>query len=130
MVLFWILHLFLRSVLEMFDISTLRVSLWLFEHHTFQYKSRFPFFLVKYYYVQQAFATHNLFFILRFTFGKLYCKNIKVKVGRYIGTSLCKYQDHQDFRPIIHDKLEDLFTTITHNFQDFSHRDICAYITS
>ena len=44
----WIIHLFLRMVLEIFDISTLRVSLWLFEHHTFQNKSRFPFFLVKY----------------------------------------------------------------------------------
>ena len=54
----------------------------------------------------------------------------KIKVGRYIGTGLYKYQDHQDYWPIIHDKLEDLFTTITHRFQDFSHKDIGAYITS
>ena len=25
------------------------------------------------------------------------CKNIKIKVGRYIGTSLCKYQNKQDY---------------------------------
>ena len=77
--------------------------------------------------MRQAFVAHNLFFILRFIFGELYCKNIKVKVGRYIGTSLCKYQDHQEYLPIIHDRLEDLFTTITHKFQDFSHKDKYAY---
>ena len=54
----------------------------------------------------------------------------KIKVGRYIGTSLCKYQDHQDYFPIIHDELKDLFTTITHSFQDFSHKDKRAYKTS
>ena len=54
----------------------------------------------------------------------------KNKMRRDIGTSLCKYQDHQDYWPIIHDKFEDLFTTNTHSFQDFSHKDICAYITS
>ena len=29
-----------------------------------------------------AFMIHNLFFILRFTFGELYCKNIKNKCGK------------------------------------------------
>ena len=58
-----------------------------------------------------------------------YSKNIKC-VGRYIGTSLCMYQNHQDYWPIIHDRLDDRFTTITHRFQDFSHKDRCAYITS
>ena len=77
-----------------------------------------------------AFTTQNLLFILRFTFGELYCKNIKIKVGRYIGTSLCKYQDHQYHWPIILDKLEDLFAIITHSFQDFSHTKKCAYIIS
>ena len=77
-----------------------------------------------------AFVSHYLF-----SFWDLYLlsslrKNLKIKVGRYIGTSLCKYQDHQDYWPIIHDKLEDLFTTITHSFQDFSHKDKCAYKTS
>ena len=33
---FWIIHLILRLVLGIFDISTLRISLWLFENHTFQ----------------------------------------------------------------------------------------------
>ena len=74
-------------------------------------------------------AVQNLFFILTFTFGEFYCKNIKIKVGRYIGTSLCKYQDHQDHWPIILDKLEDLFAIITHSFQDFSHTKKCVYIT-
>ena len=40
-------------------------------------------------------------------------------MGRYIGTSLCKFQDQQNYWLIIHDKLEDRFTTITHWFQDF-----------
>ena len=48
-------------------------------------------------------------------------------MGRNIGTSLCKYQDKQDYWPIIHDKLEDLFTTIIHSFQDIFHPDKCAY---
>ena len=48
-------------------------------------------------------------------------------MGRDIGTGLCKYQDHQDYWPIIHDKLEDLFTRITHSFQDIFHPDKCAY---
>ena len=36
---FWTIHLILRSMLEIFDISLLRISLWLFGHHTIQYKS-------------------------------------------------------------------------------------------
>ena len=121
---------FFRSVLEIFDISTLIVSLWLFEHHAFQFKMSLSLFPSQILECATVFAVHNLFFILRFTFGGLYCKNIKNKVGRYIGSSLCKYQDHQDYWPIIHDRLEDLFTTITHSFQDFSHKDIWAYIIS
>ena len=35
------------------------------------------------------------------------------RVGRYIGTSLCKSQGQQNLWLIIHDKFEDLFTTIT-----------------
>ena len=34
-------------------------------------------------------------------------------MGRYIDTSLCKSQDQQNHSLIIHDKFEDLFTTIT-----------------
>ena len=52
------------------------------------------------------------------------------RMGRDIGTSLRIYQNQQDYPLIIHDKLEDRFTTVTHRFQDFSHKDICAYKTS
>ena len=41
---FWIIHLFLRLVLKIFDISTLRVSLWLFEHHTISIQKSLPLF--------------------------------------------------------------------------------------
>ena len=123
---FWIIHLFLRSVIEIFDIPTLWFSFWLFKHHTFQFKRSFS---------NTSMCDRLLQFIISFSFWDLHlvssiCKNIKIKVGRYIGTSLCKYQDKQDYWPIIHDKHEDLFTTITHRFQDFSHKDFCAYITS
>ena len=37
----------------------------------------------------------------------------KKKVGRYIGTSLCMSQDQHNHSLIIHDKFEDLFTTVT-----------------
>ena len=39
MIIFLSFHLFLRSMPEIFDISFLSVSLWLFGHHTFQYRS-------------------------------------------------------------------------------------------
>ena len=77
-----------------------------------------------------SFCNSLSLFILRFTFVELFKKKHKNKVGRDISPSLCKYQDHQDYWPIIYDKLKDLFTTNTHSFQDFSHKDICAYITS
>ena len=32
---------------------------------------------------------------------------------RYIGTSLCMSQDQQNHSLVIHDKVEDLFTTVT-----------------
>ena len=120
---FWIVHLFLRSVIEIFDIPTLWFSFWLFKHHTFQFKRSFS---------NTSMCDRLLQFIISFSFWDLHlvssiCKNIKIKVGRYIGTSLCKYQDKQDYWPIIHDKLENLFTTVTHRFQDFSYKDKCAY---
>ena len=37
----------------------------------------------------------------------------KKRVERYIGTSLCMSQDQQNHSLIIHDKFEDLFTTVT-----------------
>ena len=77
-----------------------------------------------------GFCSSISLFIWRFTFGELFLQKHKNKVGRDIDTSLCKYQDQQDYWPIIHDKLEDLFTTVTHSFQDFFHIEIGAYITS
>ena len=89
-----------------------------------------------------GFCSSLFLFILRFIFVELFKQKQKTKkkqkekqtnkqnVGRYIRTSLCKYQDQQDHLPIIHDKLEDRFTTVTQRFQDFSHKDICTYITS
>ena len=73
---------FLRSVLEIFDISTLRVSLWLFEHHTFQFKISLSLFPSQILVCAMAFAAHNLFFILRFTFGELFKQNHKNKGGK------------------------------------------------
>ena len=57
---FLIIRLILRSVLEIFDISKLRISLWLFEHHTFQYVlvSLFPSQILV---CATAFAAHYLF---------------------------------------------------------------------
>ena len=40
-------------------------------------------------------------------------KKKKKKVRRYIGTSLCMSQDQQNHSLVIHDKVEDLFTTVT-----------------
>ena len=125
---FWIVHLILRSVPKIYDISNLWISLWLYGHHTFQYKSLFLFpsqILV----CAMAFAADYLFSFWDLHWLSSLSKNIK-SVGRYIGTSLCMYQNHQDYWPIIHDKLEDQFTTVTHRFQDFSHKDRCAYKTS
>ena len=78
-----------------------------------------------------AFAAHYLFSFWDLHLLSSLSKNKKNKrVEKYIGTSLCMYQNQHDYWLIIHDKLEDRFTTITHSFQDFSHIDICAYITS
>ena len=126
----WIIHLILRSVFEIFDISILRMSFWLFEHHTFQFKMSLFLFLSQILVCATAFTAHYLFSFWYLHLLSSLCKNIKIKVGRDISTSLCKCQDHQDYWPIIHDKLKDLFTTITYSFQDFSHKDICAYKTS
>ena len=125
---FWTIHLFLRSAIEIFIFQYWELAFDFLSTIQFNLKMSFSIFLSQILVSAMAFAAHNLFFISRFTFGELYCKNIKIKMGRYIGTSLYKYQDH--YWPIIHDKLKDLFTTITHSFQDFSHKDICAYITS
>ena len=79
-------------------------------------KSRFPFFLVKYS-MCDGFCSSLSLFILRFTFVELFKK--KKIVGRDIGTSLCMYQNQQNYWPIIHDKLEDWFTIVIDRFHDF-----------
>ena len=121
---FWTIHLILRLMPEIIYISIWWISLWLFRHHTFSYKSLFLFpsrILV----CATAFAARYLF-----SFWDLYIlsslSNKNKRVGRNIGTSLCMYQNQHDYWLIIHDKLEDRFTTITQRCQDFSHKDISA----
>ena len=122
---FLTIHLILRSVLEIFDISILWISLWLFGHHTFQYRSLslFPNQILVY---ATAFATHYLFSFWDLHLLSSLNKNIKNRVGRYIGISLRMYQNQHDYWLIIYDKLENWFTTIIHRCQDFSHKDISA----
>ena len=51
-----------------------------------------------------------------FSFGDLHLVSSLSKnkrVGRYTGTSLCMSQDQQNHSLVIHDKVEDLFTTVT-----------------
>ena len=105
-------HLILRLMPEICDISIWWTSLWLFGHHIFSYKSLSLFFsriLV----CATAFAAHYLFL-----FWDLHLlssvSNKNKKVGRDIDISLCLYQNQHDYWLIIHDKLEDRFTTITH----------------
>ena len=82
-----------------------------FGHHTFSYMS-LSLFPSRILVCATAFATHYLF-----SFWGLHwlssLKKKKKKKGRYIGTSLCKSQDQQNHWLIIHDKFEDLFTTVT-----------------
>ena len=80
---------FLRSMLEIFDISTLGVSLWLFEHHIFQFKMSLSLFPSQILVCATAFTTHNLFFILRFTFVECFKQKHKNKGGkRYMHKSM------------------------------------------
>ena len=60
-----------------------------------------------------AFSAHYLFsrFDICWALSKKNKKN--KRVGRDIGTSLRMSQDQQNYWLIIHDKFEDLFTTIT-----------------
>ena len=119
---------FLRLMPEIFDISIWWTSLWLFGHHIFSYKS-LSLFPSRILVCATAFAAHYLF-----SFWDLHLlsslSNKNKRVGRDISTSLRKYQNQHDYWQIIHDKLEDRFTTITQRCQDFSHKDISAKITS
>ena len=105
----WTIHLILRLMPKIFDISIFWVSLWLFEHHTFQYKSisLFPSQILV---CVLAFVAHFRF--SRFDIWLSYKKKHK-GVGRYIGTSLCMYQNHQDYWLIIHDKLRSIYNNHT-----------------
>ena len=60
LIMFWSIHLILRSMPEIFDISIWWTSLWLFGHHTFSYKSLslFPSWILV---CATAFAAHYLF---------------------------------------------------------------------
>ena len=77
----------------------------------------------------KAFAAYYLF-----SFWDLHLlsslSNKNKRVRRDIGTSLRMCQNQHDYWLIIHDKLEDRFTTITQRCQDFSHKDISAKRTS
>ena len=122
----WTIHLILKSMPEIFYISILWVSLWLFGHHTFQYKSLFLF-------ISQILVCATAFVAYYLSSRFDICWAIKQKhkeVERYIGTILCMYQNHQDHWLIIHDNLENQFTTVVRRCQDMSHKDRCAYITS
>ena len=113
-----------------FYISILRMSLWLFEHHIFQFKMSLSLFPSQIPVYATGFCSSRSLFHFEINIWWALLQKHKNKVGRYIGTSLCIYQNHQDHWLIIHDKLQDRFTTITHKCQDFSHKDRCAYITS
>ena len=82
-----------------------------FVHYTFSYKSLslFPSQILV---CATAFVAHYLFSFWDLTLVEL-VKQENKRVGRYIGTSLCKSQDQQNPWLIIHDKFEDLFTTNT-----------------
>ena len=104
------IQLILRSMPEIFYISIWWTSLWLFGHHTFLYKS-LSLFPSRILVCAMAFAVHYLFLFWDLHWLSSLSKKNK-RVERYIGTSLCKSQDQQNYWLIIHDKFEDLFTTI------------------
>ena len=109
---FWPLHLILRSMPEIFDISIWWISFWLLGIIHFQYKSLslFPSQILV---CATAFTAYYLFFVLILHWLSSLSKKNK-RVVRYIGRSLRMYQNQHDYWLIIRDKLEDRFTTITH----------------
>ena len=121
-------HLILRSMPEICDISIWWTSLWLFRHYTLSYKSLFIF-LSRILVCATVFAAHYLF-----SFWDLHLlsslSNKNKRMGRDISTSLRMYQNQHDYWLIIHDKLEDRFTTITQRCQDFFYKDIREKLTS
>ena len=73
---FLTINLILISMPEIFDISILWISLWLFGHHTFQYKS-FSLFPSQILVCATAFATHYLFSFWDLHLLSSLSKNIK-----------------------------------------------------
>ena len=91
------IHLILRLMPEIFDISIWWTSLWLLGIIHFQYKS-LSLFLSQILVCATVFATHYLFsFWDLHLLSSLREKKKKKIVGRYISISLCKYQNHQDY---------------------------------
>ena len=106
------IHLILISMSKIFDISIWWTSFWLFGHHTFSLKS-FSLFPSQILVCVMVFAANYLFSFWDLHLLSSLSKKINKRIGRYIGTSLCKFQDQQNHWLIIYDKFEDLFTTIT-----------------
>ena len=120
---FWIIHLILRLVLEIFDISTLRISHWLFQHHTFQKQKLLSLFPSQILVCATGFCSLISLLIWRFTFSELYLQKHKNKSGK-----IYRHKSMQVSRQTrLLTKLEDLFTTTTYSFQDIFHPDKCAY---
>ena len=63
--------------------------------------------------MRQAFAALYLFSFGDLHLMSFFSKKKNRRMGRYIGTSLCMSQDQQNHSLVIHDKVEDLFTTVT-----------------
>ena len=107
----WTIHLILKSMPKIFYISIWWKSLWLFGHHKFSYKP-FSLFPSQILVCAKTFAAYYLFSFWDLHWLRSLSKKNK-RLGRYIGTSLCKSQDQQNHWLIIHDKFKDLFTTNT-----------------
>ena len=93
------IHLILRLIPEIFDISIWWISLWLFGYHTFSYKS-LSLFPSRILVCATAFTAHYLF-----SFWDLHLlsslSNKNKRGGRDIGTSLRMYQNQHDYWLII-----------------------------
>ena len=61
--------------------------------------------------MRQVFTAQYLFSFEDLHFESSLSKNKRLE--RYIGTSQCMSQDQQNHSLVIHDKVEDLFTTVT-----------------
>ena len=118
------LHLFLKSISEIFYISIWWTSFWLFGHHTFSYKL-LSFFPNRILVCVTVFAAHYLFLFWHLHWLSSLSIYIYIyiyeRVGRYINTSLHMYQNQHDYQLIIYDKIKDWFTTITQMSRFFPH---------